>query len=197
MSLEAYFECEGWCPFCDERAMDAEDEFLSKIQTQASVDLESVSLVCVKRGFQLSLPRRQVFPASDKLSAECAPARLFPGSIISLGRRGEQANRRSDRKCDSDASNLERMHGQLRLGRLRDTQLKCASAVPIWRARGVRRRVRALDGFSRRVLASELRETMIDNPGCLSLVLSCAMVKGLAARFAHPLRAGDYQCRVL
>ncbi|MCH8891093.1 MAG: ABC transporter ATP-binding protein, partial [Myxococcales bacterium] len=55
---------------------------------------------------------------------------------LAQGRRGEQEDRRNDCECDSDASNFERMHGPLRVWRLRDTRLKCASAVPIWAARG-------------------------------------------------------------
>jgi len=103
-------ERESGCAFPDERAPDVEDESSFKIQNQTPAVLEPVSLCCVKLRFQPALIRREAFPARRKASVERVPPRLLPGSIISESRRSEQAKQSSDRKCESDASNIDWMH---------------------------------------------------------------------------------------
>jgi hypothetical protein len=108
--LEAQFEREPGSAFPDERALDAEYDFRFEVQKQTSAVLESVSLGCVKLGFQPTLTPRELFPVRGKARVERIPACLFPGSIISKGRRGEHAKQCGDRKRQSSASNLAWMH---------------------------------------------------------------------------------------
>jgi hypothetical protein len=116
--LEAHFErepgrsfpSEPGCPFSDDWALDTKDEFSFKIQSETSVVLEFVSIGYVGLGFQPVLTRRELFLAEGKASVERVPPRLFPGSIITNGRRGEQAKHCGDRKRQPGASNLDWMH---------------------------------------------------------------------------------------